>query len=346
MRTTIGSLALATLCAASGSAWAQADPLGVQMGSGNSHIADTTGTPQIFHTAETVVGPTFMSDPAAGIDVLRSLGFNSVRPAWGCNDDAQGVCSIPVLDDSRLFEFVAAAFAQNMLVFMKPNVGSDGGGPEEIAWLNEYQTELNALQGHIVLDLSLESDCDPSNDPDCRDRFVAQNQTLVSTVRANGFDGVLEVGTTHNGRMVRDTFNLVPQIIASDPLGKVVANWQAYWDIDPEDPHETWYQFDNGYDSGEQGTIEAIDDCAAADFQVRIGLDFVDPYAGYASNWTPAIFEEIVAHDLDTNWWVTGPDTDGNGLLDDPFDANSLTDVGQQVAPYFQAYLGTDPVLD
>jgi hypothetical protein len=193
--------------------------------------------------------------PALLAKFKNDLGANAVSPLF---QGSQGALA-------QVKAFCDAALALKLVVGVNADHQSAGRAwlldPAMVVLMNSYP--------HVYLESEVETG-DGGGTPTL-DVWAAAEKSKIAAFRAAGHTTPVKVGCHAGGRELRYPLARGADVLAADPLHKLVFTWQAYWGA-----AGNWYQSSNGYVSGVAGTLAALDACAASGLCFIPGFDFAD----------------------------------------------------------------------
>lgn len=162
-----------------------------------------------------------------------------------------------------------------------------------------------------------------------RDSVIA----MVLELRAAGHLNVIKVGSPDGGRSPLFAVQLGHEVLAADPLRRVVFSWQAYWGLGPNS--SGWsYQLVNGVSQNLQGTLDMAQRIYDSGLCFLVGVEAYDDIG--PTGWETLI-PKLNQLGIAWQWWVwqnPGNYNDPTQLTTYPL-GTQLLEIADQVAALF-----------
>lgn len=247
-----------------------------------------------------MAGEQTMSDVGRSLDVIRSFGANAAGPLFR----SLSLAPVRAYLDATLARKVVAAVNGDHL---EQATGTSGAvwfrTPGVAPLLNSYpnviiedEVEIDNAQGQPAITWQ-----------QWRDRVVAR----ILDLRAAGHTSPVKVGSPFSGRDPRHALAHGAEVLAADPLRRVIFTAQMYYGINPA---ATWtYTEEFGYSKPTtadpiKGHKQIVDAIVASGLCFIVGLDMFDDIGATG-------YEALAAylHSKGVGYWIWALCNDGRG---------------------------------
>lgn len=221
-------------------------------------LLDTCGAPVVVRGVEQVVGigmevPQIGGNHLALVDEIAATGANAVRLL---PDLAAGQLDLQRVD--ALFE---RAVRHGMIVYWSP-YASSGTLDKRAFWERpDVKALVHKWRQWLIIDAFQEPNYDD------RVRWKSDAIAAIRHVRAQGYVVPVTVMANRAGRDLPSALEHGSAIVSSDPLGRTILGWQAYWGS------SRYYQREYG-----MTLAQGVRAAAKQPFPIQVGLDYqTDP---------------------------------------------------------------------
>ncbi len=261
------------------------------------------GTVIVLRGIESFYDDNAAANPALFVSLQKALGANTIAPLI-----RNSQFTVPLLN-----ALLDAAKAAGVVVGVNFDALHNGATPPVyngraracepafVALVNSYD--------NIFLELEVETGW-----PQTEAEWVADVNGLVAALRAAGHLHPIKVGSPFGGRYMRHAANAGAQVVAADPLHKVLFTFQAY----VRTPNSGgWDYLDevNGFPylaSDPSGCIRLVAALLASNVCFVVGLDKVDDVG--ETVWA-TLAPLLNAAGISWQWWVLVNGGDPNALI-------------------------------
>jgi mannan endo-1,4-beta-mannosidase len=247
-------------------------------------LVDDCGNRVIMRGVEQIinlgVGPNYSNDLIWLIDEIAFTGANAIRLLPYAWITAEELGLAAVLD---------RAIGHGIVVILSPtDWDSDFEDSDEYQnWFirEDIQPVLATRQQSIIIEALCEVRTRDS------ERWIQRALYGISFMRSHGYTGTLSVISNAYGRDLPTTLEHGASVIATDPLGNTMINWQAYWG------RSNWYQ-ENDYFMTLHQAMEYVRDL---NYPVQVGI-IRYPDSGDEMDYL-GVMADAEAFDIGWLWW-------------------------------------------
>ncbi len=262
------------------------------------YLRDVCGNVLLLRGVQQILGKELPegNDWAGLIDEIAATGANAVR--IHPNTSFLGVTGV----DSVL----ARLATHNLIAILNP---------DSSAWLADpaVKSMLLKYQNRLILDAF-----GPGYDDE--PKFVSDALAAIARVRGYGYQVPLVVLSNNYGRDLPAALTHGAQLVAADPLHRIVLGWDAYWGVNG------WFQRLYGM-TLEQGIAAA----AGAAFPIQIGITLVADSGSTNTMDFAGAMTAAQANEIGWLWWDWYNPYGTEANLTTNGTSTSLLAVGQQV---------------